>query len=393
MVNTNYYKMIENFIFITSGILGLTITFIISRQKTHRTINMYLIFAFGLISFRFLFEVFFSHYKFVLPRLSITPFFALAFPMFYLYFLNLVNDSKKIKNKELVHFIFPIVLGCVNLLNNQFDFLGIHSTKLLTSIFIFYSIFYTTNIFLLLKNSVWNRNSKIIFINKHNTIIRNWTIFLFLIIIMSVARLLIFLFLDLINNGYSGGKNKLWISGLFFIILFIKILSTPEILYGYNALYKKIQEQKKSNFVLNEIWILSQKKRINNQQDFLLQDKINANLEKYVTNIERLALIERGFRNQKITTTEVAKKLDIPKSHLKYIFKYHSKISFTEFKKLIKIHDSLHLIESGYLKLNTLEGLAIKVGFASYNPFFTSFKGITGSTPQAYNKEIKGYKD
>ncbi|WP_396143377.1 hypothetical protein, partial [Flavobacterium sp.] len=108
---------------------------------------------------------------------------------------------------------------------------------------------------------------------------------------MSVARLLIFLFLDLINNGYSGGKNKLWISGLFFIILFIKILSTPEILYGYNALYKKIKEQKKSNFVLNEIWILSQKKSINNQQDFLLQDKVYANLEKYITNVERLALI------------------------------------------------------------------------------------------------------
>lgn len=137
-----------------------------------------MLFAFVLISFRFLFEVFFSHYKFILPRLSITPFFSIAFPMFYLYFLNLVNDSKKIKKKELLHFIFPIVLGIINLLNNQYDFLGIHSTILLTSIFIFYSILYTTKIFLLLKNSVWNRNSKIIFINKHNAVIRNWTIFL-----------------------------------------------------------------------------------------------------------------------------------------------------------------------------------------------------------------------
>jgi methylphosphotriester-DNA--protein-cysteine methyltransferase len=55
---------------------------------------------------------------------------------------------------------------------------------------------------------------------------------------------------------------------------------------------------------------------------------------------------------------------------------------------MIKIHDALQLIETGYLKLNTLEGLAIKVGFASYNPFFTSFKEITGTTPQAYNKEF-----
>jgi AraC-like DNA-binding protein len=35
-----------------------------------------------------------------------------------------------------------------------------------------------------------------------------------------------------------------------------------------------------------------------------------------------------------------------------------------------------------------LDALAIKVGFSSYNPFFTSFKDVTGSTPQAYNKQI-----
>ena len=52
----------------------------------------------------------------------------------------------------------------------------------------------------------------------------------------------------------------------------------------------------------------------------------------------------------------------------------------------------MQLIENNFLKLNTLDSLAIKVGFSSYNPFFTSFKDVTGTTPQAYNKEITRVK-
>ena len=81
-------------------------------------------------------------------------------------------------------------------------------------------------------------------------------------------------------------------------------------------------------------------------------------------------------------------KLEIPKSHLNFIFKYHSKVSFTEFKKIIRVYDSIELIDAHYLKANTLDSLASKVGFSSYNPFFTSFKEVTGITPQAYNKQI-----
>jgi AraC-like DNA-binding protein len=49
----------------------------------------------------------------------------------------------------------------------------------------------------------------------------------------------------------------------------------------------------------------------------------------------------------------------------------------------------MQLIESDFLKINTLDALAMKVGFSSYNPFFTSFKEVTGSTPQAYSKIIR----
>jgi hypothetical protein len=53
--------------------------------------------------------------------------------------------------------------------------------------------------------------------------------------------------------------------------------------------------------------------------------------------------------------------------------------------------DALELIEQNFLTTNTFESLSKKVGFTSYNPFFTSFKDVVGKSPQEYivqlNKE------
>ena len=83
----------------------------------------------------------------------------------------------------------------------------------------------------------------------------------------------------------------------------------------------------------------------------------------------------------------MANRLKIPKSHLTFVFKYLSRVSFTEFKKIVRIHDALQLIEKGYLQSNTIESLASKVGFSSYSPFYTTFKEVTGISPQIYIKK------
>jgi AraC-like DNA-binding protein len=77
--------------------------------------------------------------------------------------------------------------------------------------------------------------------------------------------------------------------------------------------------------------------------------------------------------------------MNIPLSHLIYLFQYHCQLTFTEYKTHIKIEDAKQLIESGFLKTNTLESLAIEVGFSSYNPFFTAFKKRVGMSPNDYS--------
>lgn len=381
--------MLVQFFYIMIGLIGLiTAIIIITQHKNNFIINVYLIILLLLISIRFLLDPLFYFYENLKPSFSYTPFLSLIIPVIYLYFENITNDAKKQKKLKLLHFVFPVLLGVINLLNNYYGFLGSYSLTLLNGVFAIYYLIYLISTYRLLKENVWNRKSQIIFINQQNNLLRKWTIFLFVIFVLLSFRLLATLLFDLIYDDYSGGHNYQWISGIIFLILFIKILITPEILFGYNALYKKINEQKKLDLSLNEIWILTVKKNIKNQQDEILKVKIYNDLIKNLKNIERLAFEEKSFRRQKTSATEFAKNLGIPKSHVNFIFKYHCKITFTEFKNIIKIYDALQLIETGFLKLNTLDALAIKVGFSSYNPFFTSFKDVTGSTPQAYNKQI-----
>jgi AraC-like DNA-binding protein len=380
--------MLIYFFYLFVGVLGLVTTSIIFIQyKSNRTINLYLILLFSIISTRFILEAVFYFYKNLIPNFAYFPFYSIIIPLFHLYIKNIIANSKQYKFRELWHLVFPFLLSFGNLLNNHYLLLGKYSVVILNLIFVSYAFIYLVVGFLLLKKNVWNRNSKIQIIDVQNNLLRKWTLFLFMLYVAISLRLLVTLFFDLINSSFSAGKNQLWISGILWSIIYIKILITPEILFGYNALFKKISDQKKSLILLNEIWIETEKIIVNNQQHGLLKDKIYPELTKYLKDIEYLALVENCFRKPKTSATEIAKKLEIPKSHLKFIFKYHSKVSYSEFKKIIKTYDAIQLIESGYLKTNTLEALALKVGFSSYNPFFTSFKEITGTTPQIYNKQ------
>jgi AraC-like DNA-binding protein len=85
-----------------------------------------------------------------------------------------------------------------------------------------------------------------------------------------------------------------------------------------------------------------------------------------------------------MTINELALKTKIPISHLSFIFKYHSDISFSSYRKMARILDAVSLIEEGFLKTNTLDALSEKVGFNTYNSFYIGFKEITSKTPQNY---------
>jgi AraC-like DNA-binding protein len=384
--------MFFNLIYLTTGIFGyITIYLIGFKFKSNRNTNLFLVIFFFLSSTRFFFigmlnvPFFANNLYFVNAALTLT-----TWNCLYLYFTHLIQNKTEIKAKEGLHFIIPLFL----LLLAVFQFLWTDSAvKTLTVIAIgiisSMNLIYFLASYKILSKNIWNRKSEIALINKQNKAITKWTTFLFVVFSLLTFIFIIRFFVPEEKYLYLGHNNYLWILAFIWIYIYLKILSDPQFLYGYDVLQSKVKEYKKYSIVFDNIWKLNYNLDIVNVQDAILKEKIQNNIEFYIVEIEHLALRSNLFFKEAFSAEDLANKLSIPKSHLLYVFKYHSNVSFSDFKKIIRIERAITLMEQDYLKSNTMESLAIDVGFSSYSPFFKSFKTITGLSPQEYYNKVK----
>lgn len=385
--------MILNLILLITGLIGfVTAGLILKNYKLNRAMNIYIILIIITVSIRYFLlglAYFALDESFTSMCSRYSNFALIIIPLFYLYFKKLSESNKAFEKKELLHFIFPVSFFIFML---NLDFFNINNegvAYVLSTVFFLYIVFYTFRCYQLLKRNIWSKNQTIKVVKKQSTLNRKWTYFLFLAILFMVIRLLGSIFFELNFGNTIKGFSFQWIAALIWLLILFKILVSPEILYGYNALYKKIDENRNRNLTLASIWNTTPKIDINNLQHLQLKEKIDLNILTYIEDVEKISIKDKIFRNPDIKISDVANKLNIPKSHISYLFKYHSNISFSEYKKTIRIQDAIKLIDEDYLKENTLESLSKKIGFTSYNPFFTSFKEISGVSPIEYYKTIQ----
>jgi AraC-like DNA-binding protein len=385
--------MLSNLLFIITGLIGLITTFLIfTNYKSNRIMNLYIILFILIISLRFFLSgltnfVFDSNFRTTYFKYS--NFSLIVIPICYLYFKNLSENNRKLNSNELLHFIFPVALFLVTINRDYFDYNSKQIEIIIYGIFFIFAVTYVILCFRLLRTNIWTRKGDIKVIQKQNKLINNWTLFLFIGLILTISRLFISISKEIYFDESIRGHSYQWISALIWLTILFKILRSPEILYGYNVLHQKINENKNNTLVLNDIWKKNPDIQLNNNQHLVLKEKIDPNIIDYIKEIESISLKFELFRNSDLTISDLANNLKIPKSHLSYLFKYHSTISFSEYKKVIRIHDAINQIEQNYLKNNTLDSLSKKVGFTSYNPFFTSFKEIAGVSPLEYYKMNK----
>lgn len=382
--------MYLGFVYFITGLLGfLTFSVVVAQYRSNRKVNIYLLILFFYASSRFLFNGFHILIPFTVSEnvmIVFRSFGCLVFPCVYLYFKNLVIDEKYFIKADLRHFTLPIVFGFLNLLIRKYAVcFHIYVYFLFAAI----ALYYLFLSYVELKNKVWFRKSKTAIVDEQKVLIRNWTIFFFILCSLSLLRLLVSLFLDVYVAGYSDGTNYFWISAILCCILFFKVLLTPIVLHFTAALSDKEPKKENLELVFDDFWILSEAVLEIDDQDLKLKERVNENLLSCVHKIERMAIEQFCFRNPVISMRDFAIKLGMPRSHLIYIFKYHSNVSFIEFKKTVRIYDAINLIEAGFLKSNALLCLSKKTGFSTYDSFFNSFKEITGVSPQEYNKMIK----
>ena len=388
-----------NIILILAGLLGYILVFItLKNSKYNKILNSFLLFIIFISSTLKLIsgvgEIYNDGYLKTL-YLKINIYIALFLPSFYLYFKYLIRNQKHLIYKDLLHILFLLLA----LLEREFlvfdRIVGIKINYYNSQFFAVYSLVYLIMIFLILKKNVWNKKANLNFVNTQNNLIKKWSITLFVVIILFIIRFHVIYYKEYLFLEYADPDNSvkyLWVTALIWIVLFIIILSNPEILYGYNIL-KELSIKQNQNSQINSYWKIKSLVKIKNNQDLLLKEKISSKIENYIFELNAILYKNTYFINPDFSMKDLALVLNIPISHLKFVFKYHSELSFSDFKKISRIQNSLELIKNNYLAANTLESLSKEVGFSSYNPFFNSFKDIVGKSPHEYISTMKSDLD
>lgn len=381
--------------FIT-GIFGTTVSSIILKNyKSNQAINIYFIVFMMLISLiqlgmglnlLFFQKAIFTNFYFE-SSISI-----LILPIVYIYFRKLFSKESNVTiNSVLLHAIFPLTYFVVVIFKSyplDKSFYFYFNDNIVYYIFGVFVLLYVYLCSMLLYRNILDKKGD----NNHhfrNTWISKWTKFIYLeIIIMAFAPLILYWFKDLTETDSIYQP----VSCVTLLIVCCKIVCCPEIFYGYTHLKNKINEEGDTPLKFNSIWILSNTNIPNSLQDQVLKAKIDSSLPEYIKEIESLILNDVFFIQSDVKIKNLSNKLKIPKSHLNYIFKYHSTVTFIELKKIIKIHHATVLIKNNYLQTNTLNYLSKEVGFASYDPFYRSFKKYTGNTPLDYYNLVRANK-
>lgn len=308
-------------------------------------------------------------------QISIKAICTLLFPVFLISFFRSINSSSG--NKVYIYSICS--LFTVIILLNFFFLDQRLSTFLLTS---YLSFSFLHCLFLIFKNK---------------EVLQNYNIFyLLFVLILSLLLLLIgtaymnFTAGNLFSNDEivlvhpldynyfnSDGYSKLLLN-LFVISVSGAFLLNRKLVYGsYYFESKENLVTRKNHWSFVRIGKLDDK-----------DHKVHQEIKDEALNIinKVIDLETKYIRNEIMfdSIESVSQFLIIKTNHIEFIFKYYNTLSFSKFLLKIKMVKASYLIESGYLKDNTVENLANELGYNSRSAFFTKFKAINGYSPSQY---------
>lgn len=382
--------------FLLSTFLGLlSIFLLVFRNRTNciKCVNKFLIIILIIITLRHLIYTISLYqnnilfYSLIIKELDLLNFFFLPILM-YFYIITITTSSVIIPKKNYLFFIIP-TLSFVALLLNQFYFHLITIKLIVFPINLVSAIFFSYLIIYLQFKKIWSVKSEVSAINKHLKIIRQWSFFITSVWITVLIVFIVLMFMSqklIFKHNFEFSKlNYIWVFPTLWISFFVYIIARPEIIYGINFL-KHINEDIEINKItFKEIWKIENTIHPTIQQkDISLQQKIMPIISDYIHKVEDIAYNTAVFRNKELTIEDFSSEVRIPVSHLKYLFTFHCLESFSDYKKIIRITDAIKLLETDYIKTNTIESLSQEVGFKSYTTFFTSFKAVTGKSPQEF---------
>lgn len=373
-----------------SGFLGLIcVGVILFSAKSKKFINSFLVLIFLITAVQLIAKSTYN-LKIQTDYKDLTQSFRLLLllklPLFYFYIYTLTLNLKKLKLVQYLHLVTPFALMFLHKAVSVNEQIPVYSYKVtLTIVILIYFIFYLIKIIRVLKN-FWEIQPE--FPTKQSKTLYNWVNIVVLFFILFFIRLFIGLSYEFFFNRIIDGNSSNYIASIIWFGLFIKLFLSPEILYGFTFPETDQKSQIEPSAEFNENW---QFKVINiqNLNDLKLSEKITENLKSFIFELDKTVLETDFFQDPNTSTKTLATKLNRPSSHIVFIFKYYSTIGFSEYRNKMRIEHAKKLIKNNFLVSNTLEALSLKVGFSSYNPFYSAFKKQTGVSPNEFSKNKK----
>ena len=308
-------------------------------------------------------------------QISIKAICTLLFPIFLISFFRSISSSSG--NKVYIYSICSLFIVIIIL---NFFFLDQTLSTFLFTSYLSFSFLYC--LFLIFKNK---------------EVLQNYSIYyLFFVLILSLLLLLIgtaymnftagnlfsndqIVLVHPLNYNYfnSDGYSKLLLN-LFVISVSGAFLLNRKLVYGsYYFESKENLVTRKNHWSFVRIGKLDDK-----------DHKVHQEIKDEALNIinKVIDLETKYIRNEIMfdSIESVSQFLIIKTNHIEFIFKYYNTLSFSKFLLKIKMVKASYLIESGYLKENTVENLANELGYNSRSAFFTKFKAINGYSPSQY---------
>lgn len=389
------YVELESFLALLAGLIGVfIIIMMLFSYRSNVNVNVFIVIVLLIVSIRFFtyglvhLEAFELHPDF---HTYLSPVSLIAVPSLLLYLKALLKDYRSFQKRVLLHFIFPLLSLTLNFLQANFEIFQseiIEVTQLCCVLVFFLLYFFFTG--LELKKIV----AKIVIANcqnetEHQSVILRWLFVIISIIVVWGLKWVLSIVYEYKSGDVITGNSFFIINILIFYLKFGFILFNIEILYGLPNLKTNANTDLNLDLFKDSTWALDEK-RLKIQQNETLQPSIDKKNLAYIHNIEQFVATQSPFRVLEYRLKDLANDLNVPSSHIAYLFKYYSKINFTEFKNTMRIKDAICLIDEDFLLKKTIDALATKVGFSSYNPFFVAFKRQTNLSPAQYLESLAG---
>ena len=318
-----------------------------------------------------------SYYNF---QQNFVSFLSLLVPVLCLkFFTDHWKTKLKKKQRFVLLFLPPIITILISFLFEKIYYS--------TIIYVYYQIIGLLSFFLLMKNrkyfiqiSVFDLLFAVIITYNMFTFIAYYYLFINDVYLSNSILIVQPLGSVPLGTDNSGGIIKLLLNFIL-IVLPTYILLKPNLLYGdyfFNADIARSKSESKNNH-----WSSSKNKQIL-KKDLRLYKEIKLDISSIIFKIIK---VEKNYINNKLIIYKIeniALLINENTKVVEFIFNYHNNLSFSKYMIKINMLKAGQLIESGYLKQNSVNDLANMFGYSSRSAFYSKFKEFNDSAPSQY---------